>query len=136
MLSAGRMLQRRNISCSRVLRKMIVESKISAQEVDAAQSMRTVNRVTPGKFFMFNFIAGEQSTISIANRVNSVIAVGAFALAVPLYGSSAIVYSWVVPTLGIFSVISMHYHVGTKASAPLAAVALLIFLFKCFVESE
>ena len=119
-------MQRRTLTRSRVLKRLISESRTSTQEVDAAQSMRTVSRVTPGKFFMVNFIAGEQSTISIANRVNSVIAVGAFALIVPLYGSSAIVYSWVVPTIGVFSVVSMHYHVGTKASV--YVIYLFIYL--------
>eukprot|EP01064_Diplonema_japonicum_P003015 TRINITY_DN1198_c1_g1_i1.p1 TRINITY_DN1198_c1_g1~~TRINITY_DN1198_c1_g1_i1.p1 ORF type:complete len:139 (+),score=25.36 TRINITY_DN1198_c1_g1_i1:48-464(+) len=127
--------QRRFLGSSKVLRELVPGAKLSYGEVQASQAMRTVNKVTPGKFFMVNFIAGEQSIMSIANRVNSVFIVGAGAAVVMLYWGSAITWSWVTASALVFSAVSMHYHIGSKGSVPVAALLLLAFIYKCHIEN-
>eukprot|EP01061_Rhynchopus_euleeides_P042014 TRINITY_DN73411_c0_g1_i1.p2 TRINITY_DN73411_c0_g1~~TRINITY_DN73411_c0_g1_i1.p2 ORF type:complete len:152 (+),score=59.99 TRINITY_DN73411_c0_g1_i1:41-457(+) len=137
LTTAGRvtMSQVRRFGCTRVLRELKPEGRLSPHEVEAAQAMRTVNRVTPGKTFMMNFIAGEQSIMSIANRVNSVFLVAAGAMVVSLLWGSALPASWVIPALSVYSAIFMYYHVGPKYTAPLALALLFIFFYKAHVEN-
>ena len=93
-----------------------MEGRLTQHEIEAAQSQRTVNRVTPGKMFMINFIAGEQSVASIANRVNSVAVVAVGGLLLALLWGNPIEASWILPALGVYAPIFMHYHIGTKGS--------------------
>eukprot|EP01059_Diplonema_ambulator_P024085 TRINITY_DN3986_c0_g1_i1.p1 TRINITY_DN3986_c0_g1~~TRINITY_DN3986_c0_g1_i1.p1 ORF type:complete len:140 (+),score=19.09 TRINITY_DN3986_c0_g1_i1:49-468(+) len=128
--------QRRAFGSSKVLRELKPGARLSWGEVQAAQAMRTVSKVTPGKFFMVNFIAGEQSIMSIANRVNSVFIVGLGALVVMLFWGSAIKWSWLTSSAMVFGVVSMHYHMGNKGSVPLAALLVLAFIYKCHIEGN
>eukprot|EP00754_Rhynchopus_humris_P050233 Rhum_TRINITY_DN8855_c0_g1::Rhum_TRINITY_DN8855_c0_g1_i1::g.30206::m.30206 len=128
--------QSRRFTATRSLCKQLESAPLSSAEIEASQHMRTVNRVTPGKMFMINFIAGEQSVMSIANRVNSIFLVAAAALVIPLIFGAHWQTSWVVPALGVYSVLTMYYHVGPKAATPTAIVVAALFLYFAHLEQQ
>ncbi len=50
-------------------RPLTAQEQLSLEE----QSLRTVSGVVPGKLFMRHWVAGEQATVSIVNRLMSVV---------------------------------------------------------------
>ncbi|KAJ9460132.1 hypothetical protein DIPPA_11214 [Diplonema papillatum] len=135
MLRASRLAsQMRAFSQARVLRTLEPQSKWSTVEVDAAQAMRTVSKVTPGKLFMMNFISGEQSIMSITNRVNSIIILAMGGLYVMMVWGNGAGLSWMTPAAAVYGVVSLYYHIGPTYTIPLAVVLLALFAFKCHIE--
>ena len=93
-----------------------------------AQKNRTVNKVVPGKVFMRHFIAAEQSTVSIENRVMSLILSGGIMLAFSVY--SGVGLSTYNAALGFFFVFFMNFlvlHTHMNLYPAFAAIAVIMY---------
>jgi len=104
---------------------------VDSNPILAAQQQRTVSAVTPGKLFMLNWIAHEQSAASISNRVVSVGVLLGGGVLVGLYGVSLTSYG-VIPMLLLFVFPSYFMYMHMGYTWQVAVPALLLYLLMLF----